>query len=353
LIRVGIIGTGWVAADRHFPSFRADPRARVTAVFDRDPSRAAAFARPRKIPSHFDDVDRFLGSGIDAVAICTPPQAHARAIEAALAAGKHVLVEKPMTLDHSEGMRLAGLARDRRLLLCPAHNFLFARSTARVESWFRDGSAGTVRFAMGLQSSSWRRRLPNWFGELPGGLFFDESPHLLYLMRRFLGELEVRDAWRTVFDGDSPAAGRKTGRGVGAAAEGERIEARLRGERGEGYLSMWFGAPLSEWALVVACTKAVIAIDLFRDIAIRLPAESSHGRTDVVGTVARATYQMWSGIAATGVRVLGGDQYFGHDRLIRHFIDALEGGPPPTTGEDGARVVGLIDRIWRTASERG
>jgi predicted dehydrogenase len=274
-----------------------------------------------------------MESGLDAVAICTPPQAHATAIETALNSGKHVLVEKPMTVAPADGVRLADLAASRRLLLCPAHNFLFSRSMQRVAAWLESGAAGDVRFAMGIQTSSWRRRLPNWFGELPGGLFFDESPHLLYLMRYCLGELELRHAWKTVFDGS------------------QRIEARLGAERGDAYLSMWFGAPFSEWALVLACSKSVIVVDLFRDIAIKLPEERGHGRADVIKTVGRATYQMWAGVAGTAVRVLGGEQRFGHDRLVRGFIDAIDGGKPPTEAVDGVRVVELIDQIWRTANE--
>ncbi|MBI2966067.1 MAG: Gfo/Idh/MocA family oxidoreductase [Chloroflexi bacterium] len=288
---------------------------------------------------------RFLASGLDAVAICTPPQAHAVAIEAALLGGQHVLVEKPMTIVPADGARLAELAASRGLLLCPAHNFLFARSMQRLSNWLSDGSAGEVRFVMGLQTSSWRRRLPTWFDELPGGLFFDESPHLLYLMRRCLGDLRVERAWLTPFD-DREASGEPSS----TAFRDRRIEARLTGERGAGYLSMWFGAPLSEWALVVACSRSVIVVDLFRDIAVRLPEERGHGRADVIATVASATYQVWAGIGATAARVLGGEQRFGHDRLVRGFVDAIEGGTPPTDAVDGVRVVELIDRIWRTAS---
>lgn len=346
MIRVGIIGTGWVAGDRHFPALRRDPRVQVTGVYDRDLARARQFAASRGIPRSFGDLDEFMGSGLDAVSICTPPQAHSSAIDAALRSGVHVLVEKPMTVSPGDGARLAELADSRKLLLCPAHNFLFSRSMQRVRGWLEDGAAGDVRFAMGIQTSSWRRRLPNWFGELPGGLFFDESPHLLYLMRYCLGELKLEYAWKTGFDRPEmpPQAG---GQGHGE----HRIEARLSGERGSGYLSMWFGAPLSEWAIIMACSKAVIVVDLFRDIAVRLPEERGHGRSDVIKTVGRATWQMWAGVANTAIHVLGGEQRFGHDRLVREFVDAIEGGKPPTEARDGVRVVELIDQIWRASNE--
>jgi predicted dehydrogenase len=178
------MGTGWVATARHIPAFKRDRRARIVAVFDRDDAKAKNVARQFKAPQHSNNLDDFLRTPIAAVAICTPPMTHAEAIEAALQAGKHVLVEKPMTLTANEGRALEALANEKGLLLCPSHNFLFSHSVRKVEALLRNGEAGTVQWAMGIQLSSWRRRLPTWYGTLPGGLFFDEAPHLLYLMQR-------------------------------------------------------------------------------------------------------------------------------------------------------------------------
>lgn len=316
-----------MAGDRHFPAFKRDRRVRVEAVLDRDAMRAQRFAAARGIPHAFDDLDRFLRSGLDAVTICTPPQAHAAAIQSALNAGLHVLVEKPMTLTAAEGRQLDQAARERGRLLCPAHNFLFARSMRRLRAIHESGELGEATYLIGLQTSSWRRRLPAWFGDLRGGLFFDEAPHLLYLMREFLGELEVRNSW----------------------APPSRVEARLAGDRGEAYLTMSTGAPSSEWWLVVFGSRKTVALDLFRDILVALPAERGHGAADVTRIAARATAGFWSGMSATGLRYLLRRQWFGHDVLVREFLNAIEGAPPPTTATDGWKVVGLIEEILRKA----
>ena len=335
-IRIGVAGAGWVATNRHLPVLKRDRRVEIAAVLDPQLGRAADAARRFGVARHFDRIEDFLTEPLDAVVVCTPPDSHAHVVEAALSAGHHVLVEKPMTLSAAEGGKLETLAAERNLVLCPAHNFLFARSTKRARDLLTSGRAGEVRWAMGVQMSSPRRRLPEWFGRLPGGLFFDEAPHLLYLMRHFLGEMEVEDAWS------------QKSRGADGGGPAERIEARLGGKLGPADLISWTGAPLSEWYLLLCCTKAVLAIDLFRDTLISLPPERAHGVRDVVASAARRTVQLWAGIASTGVRTLRGRQFFGADELDRRFVDSVESGrEPPVTARDGRQVVELIEQILR------
>jgi predicted dehydrogenase len=339
--RVGIIGTGWVANERHIPAYRRLPDVVVDSVFDRNADRARSVARRFRIPRYYSDLAALEESSVEAVSICTPPQAHAEAIEWALQAGKHVLVEKPMTLSSADGARLGALATSSGRLLCPAHNFLFARSTLAATRSIDSGQVGEVRFAIGYQTSSVRRRLPAWYGELSGGLFFDEAPHLLYLCQRFLGPLSVDAAWST---GVSQTPGVRT-----AGLLSHRIESRLTGQRGPAYLSAWFGAPSSEWWLALHCDQATLLIDLFRDICVAIPPERAHGRSDVITVAARTTSQFWSGAMSTAARVIAGDQSFGVNGLVRRFVDAVNGGEPPTTAEDGARVVALIEDILANA----
>ena len=191
---------------------------------------------------------------------------------------------------------------------------------------------------MGMQLSSARRRLPTWSDRLPGGLFFDEAPHLIYLMQHFLGQLEVEGAWMTRAKDSGPTP--------------ERMEVRFQGARGRGYLTMWFDAPLSEWLLVLACTRSVLIVDLFRDLLGRLPPERAHNARDVLGASFVSTLQLWKGIGVSGARMLGRRLLYGHDLLIRRFLDAVvDEGPPPVTPEDGWRVVALMEEALRQSSQ--
>jgi predicted dehydrogenase len=209
----------------------------------------------------------------------------------------------------------------------------------RAESLLRRGDVGEVQWAMGIQLSSWRRRLPTWFDELPGGLFFDEAPHLLYLMRYFLGELQVEQAWQARGGKDS-------------LSQKVQMEARLRGAQGSGYLTMWSGAPFSEWLFILFCSRAVLVLDLFRDILIHLPPEQAHRARDVLRMSALGTLQLWSGIGASGMRFARGRLSYGHDLLVRCFLDAvINGKKPPTSAQDGWEVVALMEEILRRSSE--
>ena len=339
-VRVGVIGTGWVSTMRHIPAFRLDKRATISAVMDRNPGRAESVAKKFKIPRSFARLEDFLREPLDVVSICTPPPTHAAIIKEVLLSGKHVLVEKPMTLASQEGKQLEELAAKMGVLLCPAHSFLFSRSAQQAESLLRKGEAGEIQWAMGIQLSSWNRRLPTWFDELPGGLFFDEAPHLLYLMQHFLGDVGIEQSWRTSGHEDSEP---KT----------ERVEFRLKGSLGAGYVTMWTGAPFSEWCFVLFCSRSVLILDLFRDVLIHLPPERAHGSQDVLKVSLTGTGQLWRGIAATGMRHVRRKLFFGHDLLVKRFLDAvINGEESPVSPRMGWKVIELIEEILSSAPKR-
>lgn len=337
-VKVGVIGTGWVASDRHIPAFKRDKRSTITAVFDRDLNKAQSTAKRFRIPSFTDNIDTFLDEPLDIISICTPPHAHAAFIEASIRAGKHVLVEKPITVASTEGQSLETLAQDAGIILCPAHSHLFTRSALKAKSLLENGQIGEVQGAMGIQLTSWQRRLPTWFDELPGGLFFDESPHLLYLMRQFLGNVQVEQAWSTDTSSNSPATMDQT-------------EVRLKGTRGTGYLTMWFGSPFSEWLFILFCSKGVLVLDLFRDVLIHLPPEKSHKARDVLKTSARGTFEFWRGIGTSGIQAARRRYSFGHDELVKRFLDSVtEDKEPPVSPSDGWQTVALIEDILHRTS---
>ncbi|MDP7525228.1 MAG: Gfo/Idh/MocA family oxidoreductase [Dehalococcoidales bacterium] len=338
-IRVGVVGTGWVSTARHIPAFKRDRRATIAAVLDRNQSKAESIARQFRIPRSFQHLDEFLQEPLDVVSVCTPPWVHASVAEKALQSGKHVLVEKPMTLTSEEGRHIEAVASELGVLLCPAHNFLFSRSMQQAETLIRKGETGEIQWAMGVQLSSWRRRLPTWLDELPGGLFFDEAPHLLYLMQHFLGDLEIEQAWRT----NSPSD---------LQPKMERVEARLQGAQGAGYLTMWTGAPVSEWLFVLYCSHAVLVLDLFRDILIHLPPEKAHNASDVLKLTARGTRQLWAGVGAMGIRHMRKQLFFGHDLLVKSFLDAvIDRKASPVSAQMGWKTIALIEKVLQSASK--
>jgi len=337
-LTVGVIGAGWVATARHIPSFQRDGRVRVEALLDPAPERAREVAHRCHIPHTYGQLSDFLAHGLDVVAICTPPWTHAPLAIEALHRGCHVLMEKPMAMSTEEASQMVEAAREAGANLCIAHNFLFSRSMRRALLLLERGDVGEVQHAIALQLSSPQRRLPTWYPDLPGGLFFDESPHMIYLLRRFLGDLSVQQAWAQA----APP---------GVAQTLDRVEARLQGARASATLSMSFRSPVSEWLLAVVGTRRVLVLDIFRDILAVQRPDGAHGTSDVLKSSLRACWQGLAGFVTSGALFSTGRLFYGHETLVRRFLDSIiDGTPLPVPPEEGLAVVQTMQSILEQAS---
>lgn len=115
----GILSTGWIA-DR-FTTDLQDAGLRVAAVGSRTTERARAFAHQHGIPAAHGSWEALAADpSVDVVYVATPHSSHADAARVALEHGKHVLIEKPFTLNAGEAERLLTLAADRGLIALEA-----------------------------------------------------------------------------------------------------------------------------------------------------------------------------------------------------------------------------------------
>jgi len=330
--RVVAVGCGWVTTHRHVPSIRRTPGLTLAGVVDRDVARASAAGRAFGVPSAASLADLRLGE-FDAVSIGTSPMSHAAAVSEALALGKHVIVEKPFAMSVVEADMLLAQADAAGRCLAVVHNFQFARSVRAARAAVASGRYGALRGIVGLQLSNPRRRLPPWYPTLPGGLFYDEAPHLFYLVRSFLGD-------RTV-------AGSQF---VPSADPGDRTPQlafiRFAAEPGEpfGSLQMSFVAALSEWQLIVLCERATLVCDIFRDILVTLADDGRHAPRQILGTSFRASAGHWGGVVRSGLGFMRGRLDYGNDEVFARFSHAIATGIPPDgiTGRDGRAVVAAM-----------
>jgi predicted dehydrogenase len=147
-IRVGIVGTGRIAAFVHVPSLRLLPElCEVTAVASRDPARAAAFAELWAIPRVHPTWEALVADPeLDAVVICPPSDLNVPVAAATLAAGKHVLCEKPLALTYPEARALADAAtRVPGRVHMVAFTFRFAAALRYLRHLVADGHFGEIR----------------------------------------------------------------------------------------------------------------------------------------------------------------------------------------------------------------
>jgi myo-inositol 2-dehydrogenase / D-chiro-inositol 1-dehydrogenase len=111
-IRVGLIGLGEVAQLMHLPLLADDPRFEIAAVTDVSPSLSAAMARRYAVPQVHGSAEALIGDeALDLIFILTPDHLHAPLLSAAIRTGRHVFVEKPVTLTEAELAPVRALSR--------------------------------------------------------------------------------------------------------------------------------------------------------------------------------------------------------------------------------------------------
>jgi predicted dehydrogenase len=342
-LRVAAVGLGWVAQHRHLPALRKTPGVEVIGAIDRHPGHAAAVAGRYGLARHYQG-DSLASlpwlDEVDAFSVATSPMTHAALIREALELGRHVITEKPFVMHPAEGEALVALAKARRRTLAVVHNFQFSRSVRALLADLHAGRLGPVRFVSALQLGNPARRLPAWHDELPFGLFYDESPHLFYLLRA-LAPAPLRLLRAEVHDS---TLGKRTPAWIGAhyAAGAQEIPVKL---------NLAFEAPLSEWHVTVAGERFLGDIDVFRDIYVRVPNDGAHTAWPVLRTSLAATWSHWIQHFLSGPAHLAGTLLYGNQEVFRRFAAAAASGEEPAGigPEDALAVLRMQHEVLERA----
>jgi predicted dehydrogenase len=191
-IRIGVIGCGDVmtAYMYHAQLLRGQGLVEVTWASDLRPEREKFMRERYGVPNFTRDYRRLLDSDeVDLVLVLTSMAEHGRLALEALQAGKHVLVEKPMSIDLAEAARLVDLSRSSRgHLLCAPFVML---SPTYQTIWYRlqrgdIGKALTARARYGHSGPTWGP----WFYRRGGGPIFDLAPYNLTSLTGLLGPVK-------------------------------------------------------------------------------------------------------------------------------------------------------------------
>jgi predicted dehydrogenase len=143
-LRWGILATGGIA--RRFATDLQLNGMTVTAVGSRSIEKGRVFAEPLGIPHVYGSYEELAASPeVDAIYIATPHPFHVSAGELAIRAGKHVLIEKPFTINASEARRLADLGRAQGVVVMEAMWTRFLPHMRRIHEIFESGGVGEIR----------------------------------------------------------------------------------------------------------------------------------------------------------------------------------------------------------------
>jgi predicted dehydrogenase len=141
----GVIGTGGIASDFAQALTRSD-RCRVVNVVGSSPAKGRAFAERFALPAWSPDLDIMLGDeAVDAVYVATPHPAHEAQAIAAIAARKHVLCEKPMTIAATTTERVIDAARAGGVFLMEAFMYRCHPLIETLIARLREGVIGEIR----------------------------------------------------------------------------------------------------------------------------------------------------------------------------------------------------------------
>lgn len=156
MVRVGIVGAGYIAGS-HAAAYAAHPGAEIAHVVDPVAAKATALAeRYGALP--LADLDALLTSDVDVISVCTPSPTHADLVVAALAAGKHVLCEKPVARTLADAERIAEAGRRGPGLLMVGHVSRFEPDHRAARDAVLAGRIGEVR----MMSQTINGEMPEW-----------------------------------------------------------------------------------------------------------------------------------------------------------------------------------------------
>jgi predicted dehydrogenase len=188
-LRFGVVGTGYWAQEAHATALAAHPDAELVAVWGRDPAKTEELAGRFGIRGH-GDLDRLLAE-VDAVAVAVPPDVQAELAVRAAAAGRHLLLDKPLALSLDGAERVAGAVAASGVASLV---FFTLRFLPPVAAWMEQatGTGGwhggdgawlgtALQPGSPFAGSPWRQRK---------GALWDLGPHMLSLVLPTLGPVE-------------------------------------------------------------------------------------------------------------------------------------------------------------------
>jgi predicted dehydrogenase len=146
-IRVALVGAGSAAQSVHLPILMRLPDLEVTAIIDPQMRKARAIAERYQIPNVHSDISAIATHPeVDAVLVCTPTDTHEEPVITALAAGKHVLCERPLSTGSASVTRMVEAARQADRQLMVAMNDRYRYDSRAIRQFVARGDLGDVQF---------------------------------------------------------------------------------------------------------------------------------------------------------------------------------------------------------------
>ncbi len=326
-LRIGVIGTGGIAKN-HVAGYQL-AGAEVVALCDVNPTTLEERQIEWKVPSGFTSYQELLKDPtIDAVSICTPNSSHHPITIAAAEAGKHVLCEKPVSMDLAQAEEMIAVCEKAGVVFQVGHHMRSWAAAAQAKDMIDHGHIGDITYARFRQAHDWSgaKQVRGVFGSKEasgGGTLLDNGCHLFDLARYFGGNV-------------SDVFARISTRKFDIEVEDTAISSLGFASGAMGQVEVaWTGTGWHE-AFWIFGTEGSIECDNrvgpnILTYRYRRSAGTNWADTDV------ATYDL-KGLVS-------------HSQHVANFLAAIDGsGPIVCTGTDGLEAVRLVLASYESAA---
>jgi len=339
-IKVGIVGSGFVAQNKHIPAFkRIKKKAEITCLCDLNKNLATSIAKKHHIRNVYTDLQRMLErEQLDLIDICTPPNAHLSVAEEAMKFGCHVLMEKPMALNVSDCDKMIQSSKDNDVKLSIVHNQKFYPAYIKTKQLFNEGIIGKLlgmRIISLTNQNHYMVHKDHWVHKLPSGIIDETGPHAIYMTLPFLKKIHKIDvhAYKTLphlagpydyyqVQADGPEASCSII--ISHAGKYTGCEIELMGEKGR------------------------IRTDL-HGMTVSLYSRKDLKPSSIAISVIKDSIYKITNIGMNSVHVLFGGTMLGHDIMIDQYVNSIindiEVPVLPEEGRDTIKAMESIDLL--------
>jgi predicted dehydrogenase len=195
-VRVGLVGSGFITAI-HADALKRCAAAELTAVASPTPGKAEAFARQHGIPHAFTDYRQLLEMDeVDLVVLGIPNHLHGEFTVNAAAAGKHIILEKPMCLNMAEADQMLAACARAKVKLMYAEELCFAPKYVRLKQLLDSGALGEPVLLKQSEKHDGPHAAHFWDVERSGGgVTMDMGCHAIEFFRWMLGRPPIRSVY--------------------------------------------------------------------------------------------------------------------------------------------------------------
>ena len=332
-IKVGIVGSQFVS-HIHALSLQRCPDAEAFAVASPTPGNAQTLAANQGIPHHFTDYKKLLEMPeVDMVVVGTPNDTHGPITLAAAAAGKHVVMEKPLCLNLAEADRMIAACRQAKVKLMYAEELCFTPKYVRLKQLLDSGALGEPTLIKQSEKHDGPHAPHFWdVNRAGGGVTIDMGCHAIAFFRWMLGRPPIRSVYAQM---STQVHGAKT--------EGDD-NALIILEFANGCLALaeesWTKLGGMDDRAEVHGSKGVAYADLHHGNAIETYSAAGYDyAVEKAGTT-----KGWS------FTIYEEEWNYGFPQEMAHFVDCVQNDKPPlVTGEDGRAVLEAIFAAYESA----